>query len=460
MSLNRDNDAVSGVNKRRAAGVTRRRFLHRCGAAAAAVGFPSIIPASALGLDGYTAPSNRVALGFVGLGREGKLKNLKCLMAEPDVAVVALCEVLGKRLKGAHLAMQTYARDPAVSNFDGCFLTGDWREVVSRPDVDAVVVATPDHWHALVAVGAMEAGKDVLCEKPISLTIRQGRVMCETKRRYGSVFQTGSEFRAMRTLRLAAELARNGRIGKLHTIRVDIRNFAGNSPAWNPAAPPADFDYDMWLGPAPDAPYTPLRYTNFRFISDYGGGNLTEMGPHVLSIAQWANGTELTGPVRIDGLGVFPTQGLYDTPSRFEVTYEYANGTVLICRTGEEELEKYANGKIRFEGSDGWIEATGFSIEASSPAIASSVIEPGETHMRVCRQGELRDFLNCIKTRCSPFAPVEEEHRTASVCHLGNISMRLGRKLEWDPVGERFVADGNANRLLWRAMRAPWHLNS
>lgn len=459
MNGNRRNVAECGAFRTRDASVSRRSFLRCCGTAAAAV-FPAVIPASALGLDGYTAPSNRIALGFVGLGREGKLKNLKCLMAEPDVVVVALCEVLGKRLRGAHLAMQTYARDPATSNFEGCFLTGDWREVVSRPDVDAVIVSTPDHWHALVAVAAAQAGKDVLCEKPISLTIHQGRVMCETMRRYGRVFQMGSEFRAMRTLRHAAELTRNGRIGKVHTIRVDIRNFAGASPAWKPAVPPLDFDYDMWLGPAPDAPYTPARYMNFRFIYDYGGGNLTEMGPHMLSIAQWANGTELTGPIRIDGRGVFPTQGLYDTPYQFEVTYEYANGTTLVCRTGEDELEKYANGRIRFEGSEGWIEATGFSIEASSPEIAASVIEPGETHMRVCRQGELRDFLNCVKTRCRPFAPVEEEHRTASVCHLGNISMRLGRKLEWDPEKEWFTNDEEANRMISRPMRAPWRLDT
>lgn len=439
--------------------ISRRTFTKA--AATAVLGFPAIVPASAVGLGGVTAPSNRIALGFIGLGMEGKLKNLKCFMAEPDVRVVALCDVHGKRLKGGHLAMQNYAFDPAFSNYEGCFLTQDWREVISRSDIDAVVISTCDHWHALIAVAAAQEGKDVFCEKPISYTIHEGQVMRDTMRRYGRVFQTGSEFRAMRTLRNAAELARNGRVGKLHTIRVDIRSFIGESPDWYPSEPPADFDYDMWLGPAPDAPFTPARcHGTFRFIYDYGGGNICEMGPHILDIAQWGNGTEHTGPVRIESQAEFPGRGLYDTPISFEVTFDFANGTQLICKTGGEELEKHYNGKVRFEGSDGWVEANGQMIFASSDKIAQSVIGPEETHMRFCRRGEIRDFLNCIRTRTLTYAPVEEEHRTASVCHLGNISMRLGKKLEWDPVLEVFPTNDEANRLVSRPMRAPWRLDA
>ena len=447
-------------------GISRRRFLKQAAVTAAAAGFPTIIPASALGADGAVAPSNRVTLGFIGLGTEGKLKNLRKFMAEPEVQVLALCDVHGKRLRSAHLAMQAYAHDPDISQFRSCMTTRDWREVVLRDDIDAIVVSTPDHWHVLPSVAAAQAGKDVLCEKPVSLTVREGRVLSDTMRLYGRVFQVGSEARMLYYFVRACELVRNGRIGKLHTIRVDMYRGFGypqfdESPPWRPMRPPEDFDYDMWLGQAPEAPFTPLRcHGTFRFIYDYGGGNLAEWGPHILDIAQWGNNTDRSGPVSVEGHGTFPKDGLYNTPTDFEVTFEYANGVKLFVKTGGEYLEEYEGSFVRFEGSDGWVQADWLKLEASSAEILESVIGPDEIHLRTCMYGEHRDFLDCIKSRGETFAPAEVGHRTASLCHLGNISMLLGRKLRWDPDAERFIDDDSANRMLSRPMRPPWRLDT
>lgn len=447
--------------------VSRRGFLRRAAASGAALaGFPYIIPASALGADGTVAPGNRITLGFVGLGPEGKLKNLRRFMAEPDTQVVALCDVHEKRLRGAHLAMQTYAMVPSVNEYRQCLTTRDWRELIARDDIDAIVISTPDHWHVLPAVAAAQAGKDVFCEKPVSLTVHEGRVMSDTVRRYGRVFQVASEFRSMHFLVRACELVRNGRLGRLHTIRTEMfRGFGfpefDTSPDWIAMSPPKDFDYDMWLGQAPEAPFTPRRcHGTSRFIFDYGGGNLTEWGPHINDIAQWGNNTDRSGPVSVDGRGVFPRKGLYNTATDFEITYEYANGVTFICKSGGEYLHKHDGCLIRFEGTEGWLQADGSGIEASSTRISDSVIGPEEIHLRTCREREHRDFLNCMKGRMETYAPAEVGHRTASVLHIGNISMRLGRKLQWDPDAERFVNDDEANRMLSRPMRSPWRLDA
>ncbi|HOV73566.1 MAG TPA: Gfo/Idh/MocA family oxidoreductase [Candidatus Hydrogenedentes bacterium] len=249
----------------------RRTFLKQMIAQGAAACFPAILPASALGLNGTVAPSNRIALGFIGLGYEGKLKNLRVFMAQPEVQVVALCDVFEKRLRGAHLAMQSYSLKPSAQEFETCFTTRDWREVVARSDVDAVVISTPDHWHALPAIAAAKAGKDVFCEKPLSLTIREGRVLSDVMQQRQRIFQTASEARASIKFLKACEWVRNGRIGKLHTIRVAIYGgFAQGGSPMNinpkPKPVPEGFDYDMWLGQAPEAFYTPVRYTKYRYI--------------------------------------------------------------------------------------------------------------------------------------------------------------------------------------------------
>jgi len=441
--------------------ISRRHFLK---SAAAALALPSIVPARALGAQGAVAPSNRIALGFIGLGTEGKEKNLRRFMAEPDAQVVALCDVHETRLRSAHLAMQAFAPEPDIEQFRGCMTTRDWREVIARDDVDAVVISTPDHWHALIAAAAAQAGKDVFCKKPISHTIHEGRVVADTVRQYGSVFQTATEFRSIADYIRACELVRNGRIGTLRHIETNLYRGFGTpdvtlSPLWKPMDPPEDFDYDMWLGPAPDAPFTLKRcHGTFRFIYDYGGGNITDWGPHINDIAQWGNNTDRTGPVNIEAVATFPNEGLFNTPTDFEVTYRYANGVTFACKTVGPELDKHGGCLVRFEGNDGWILADANGVQASSAAILNSVIAPEEIHLRMCPQGEHRDFLDCVKTRGKPKGNADAACNAHIVCHAANVALHLGRTVKYDNTKNEFIDDVEANRLRSEALREPWRL--
>ena len=439
--------------------LTRRGFL---GKAATAVGvaatFPAIIPAPALGANGTVAPSNRITLGFVGLGGQGRVVNLQMFMAHPDAQVVALCDVHGKRLHSAHLLMQCYAPDPAYCDYRGCLTTPDWREIIARKDIDAVVISTPDHWHVPIAVAAARAGKDVFVEKPLSLTIREGRVLSDVVRNAKRVSVTASEARILSSFVRACELVRNGRIGKLHTIRVEVQSTIKdvvNPPIKSIPVPP-DFDYNMWLGQAPEAPYQRERcHDSYNGIFDYAGGDITNMGAHLLDIAQMGNATDHTGPVSVEGQGVFAKDGLFNVAVKWDLAYEYANGVKMTFRSGENS--------IRFEGTDGWVQSGWGAVETSSREIAQAVIGPDEIHLRASgkeEQREQRDFLDAVKSREETYAPVETGHRTATICHIGNIALLTGRKLRWNPDTEQFLDDEEANRMLSRPMRAPWSLDA
>ncbi len=441
--------------------VTRRTFLKRAAAISGASLFPALIPASAWGANGIVAPSNRIALGFIGLGDHGKTVNLTDFLAWPDAQVTALCDVDSDRLRDARLALQTLLpKEEGVKAFEGCFTTGDWREVIARDDVDAVVISTPDHWHVLPAIAAARAGKDIFVEKPLSLTVHEGRVLADTVREYGRISITGSENRSQQGFIRACQLVRNGCIGKLQSIRVELFRGFGlpGSNQFNaeciPEPVPAVLDYDMWLGQAPEAPYTSRRcHSSFRFIRDYCGGNLTDFGAHMLDVAQWGNNTEHTGPVSVEGQGVFPEKGLFNTAIDWNLTYEYANGVKLICTSGDKIT-------IRFEGSDGWVAADSVKVTASSPRVLNASISADSQPLRFCLQGEHRDFLNSVKTRRQTYAPVEVGHRSITLAHIGNIAMLLGRKLRWDPNHERFQDDDTANSMLSRPMRSPWRLDA
>jgi len=449
--------------------MSRRRFLQRvvwtggavtCGAAGIggiyAIHSRRRSRATGVGKKAAEAPSNRIALGFIGVGDHGTKVNLTNFLSQPDAQVVALCDVDQHRLVASHDMVNTaYGKSAVSGKYRGCFLTKDWREIVSRDDVDAVVISTPDHWHAIPAIAAAKSGKDVFCEKPMSLTIQEGRAINDVMSRYGRVCQIGTPNRSRRWFLQTCEVVRSGRIGKLHTIRVQIyRGYTDReldlSPDASPQAPPAWFDYDMWLGQAPEAPYTPARcHFYFRYNLDYSGGNLLDFGAHILDVAQWGNDTEHTGPVSVEGRGRFATHELYNVPIDWDITFRYANGVNLICKSGGYQ--------IRFEGDAGWVQTADFQIEASSPDLLRPLM-PEETHLRTCPLGEQRDFLNCVKSRSEPYAPPKIEHRSITLAHLGMISMRLSRKLNWDPEAERFVSDDDANRMLSRSMRSPWHL--
>jgi predicted dehydrogenase len=327
----------------------------------------------------------------------------------------------------------------------------------------------PDHWHGVMAVMAAKAGKDMYCEKPLSLTIRQGQAMVKAIREHKRVLQTGSHYRSSPANRFACELVRNGRIGKLKRIiaRVAEQNAVDPGPGWQPMPVPEGFDYEMWLGPAPKAPYHKDRcFYRFRFNLDYSGGQTTNFGAHSNDVAQWAMGADATGPVEIEDAGsVWPPKGgLFNTATKVGFRARYANGVELLCETAQPGFG------TRFEGTEGWVEYTYGGVKAEPASLTTAQIGPNDIHLPVSNAqrteeagkfhipDHVRNFLDCVKSRKDPVAPVEAGHRTASVCHVGNIAMLLKRKLRWDPVKEEFPGDDEANRLLERPMRAPWQL--
>jgi len=427
--------------------INRRYFLKRAaGASVAAVGFPYLVRSSALGNAGTVAASERITVGFIGTGGHGIGMNLKSFLAQPDAQAVAVCDVDPVNLKRGRDTVNV-----KYGNTD-CATYSDFREVLARGDIDAAMISTPDHWHVPISIAAAKAGKDVECEKP-TLTIEEGRVLCDVMKRYGRVFQWSTEDRSVDVYHRMCELVRNGRIGKVHTIRVELPSGPDTAGDPKPMPVPDGFDYDMWVGPAPWAPYTKGRcHWNFRWIQDYSGGMLTDWGAHLLDGAQWGNDTEHTGPVEVDGKGEFWQDGLYNTAKEFHIEYKYADGVRLIVTSGTPSL--------RFEGSEGWIGNRGWRapLQAEPKSILDSVIGPNEIHLYTCKAGEQRNFLDCVKSRKDCYFPPEIGQRCFTIAHIGNISMLLGRKLQWNPETERFVNDEQANRMLSRTMRSPWRL--
>jgi predicted dehydrogenase len=392
-------------------------------------------------------------MGCIGVGGMGT-GNMRAFLANSDVQVVAVSDVDEKRRQAAGRGLEHhYAEQLQKGTYKGCTLHSDFRELLARDDIDAVSVATPDHWHCLVGIAAAQAGKDMYIEKPLSLTIAEGRALCDAVNRYGRVFQHGTQQRSDRNFRFACELALNGRIGKVHTIKVGspASGEAGLEP---PMPVPEAFDYDMWLGPAPWAPYTEKRCRTpfWYFISDYTIGFVSGWGVHHVDIAQWGNGSDSTTPIEIEGQGVFPKDGLCDTATAWHVECKYANGVRMIYTDNAKNKQG-----VRFEGTEGWVWVKRGEINAQPKSLLTSVIGPDEVHLYESASHH-RNFLDCVKTRKQTIAPVEAAHHSTAICHLSQIAMLTGRKLQWDPERERFVNDPEANRYISRAMRSPWHL--
>ncbi len=419
--------------------LSRRQFVQG-GAAAVA---PLLLPSRLLGQE---APSEKITVGFIGMGGHGRAWNLVRYLGFDDARVLAVCDVDAARMQEAKRIV-----DEAYGNQD-CAAYRDFRDVIARDDIDAVVISTPDHWHTLMSVLAIRAGKDVQCEKP-TLTIDEGKVLVETVREAKAVFQTSTEDRSIPEYHRMAELVRNGRIGTLQRIEVILPKQPSGPGDPTPQPVPEGFDWDLWLGPAPEAPYTKDRaHFNFRWIWDYSGGIICDWGTHLFDTAQWANDTEHSGPVEVEGTGTHWQGGLFDTVKDYDVTYRYANGVVMTCRPGEPG--------IKFIGSEGWVGNRGWraALEASDPEILDAVIGPEETRLFTDPRGEHRNFLDCVKSREDPYFPVDIGHRVSTVCHLANICLRLERKLRWDPAAEVFVDDDEANAMRTRELRAPWSL--
>ena len=432
-------------------GTTRREFLRR--AAVGALAAPYLIRASALGAEGRPPPSGRITTGHIGVGGRGGYL-LGGFLGSSESQVLAVSDIDSRRRDGARDRVEKhYAGEKERGAYKGCDAYPDFRDLVARKDIDAVAVATPDHWHALTSIAALKSGKDVYCEKPLAGTVGEGRAVCDAVRRYSRVLQTGSHERSNASCRMACELVRNGRVGKLHTIRVQLPTGNNRCGPQAPQPVPEGFDYDMWLGPAPWEPYTPRRcHGVFRWILDYSDGELTDRGAHVGDIALWGAQPFLKGPVEIEGKGEFPQDGLWDTPVAFDITHTYSNGVRLLC------VSKGPRG-VKFEGSDGWIfvHIHGGALEAEPKSILRETIGPGEVHLKRS-PGHHNDFLSCVRNRTDPVAPAEGGHATASFCHLGLIAMQTGQKLKWDPERERFLNSDEANRMILRPMRSPWRL--
>ncbi len=432
--------------------VGRRQFLKSTLAAATgAVAFPYIIPSSARGADGAVAPSNRVVLGSIGVGSQGT-GNMRNFLGQPDVQLVCVCDVdRSHRLEAKRLV------DAKYSNSD-CKDYADFRELLARTDLDAVSIALPDHWHSIPAIAAARAGLDIYAEKPLSLTIVEGRAMCDAVHKHGVVWQTGSWQRSKSHFRFACELVRNGRIGKVHTVRVGLPTGPSIEP--QPAMPiPDGFDYDFWLGPAPAAPYTEKRcHWNFRWILDYSGGQLTDWAAHHCDIANWGMGTEYTGPSEVEGVGEYPRDGLYNAATNYRFECKYAPGASPVAPDGfTMVVSNKERGGAKWEGTDGWVWVDRGGIDASPKTLLDSKIGPDEVHLYDSKD-HMRNFLDCRKTRALTITPIEVAHRAITIAHLGNIAMQLQRKVKWDPKTEQILDDAEASRKLRRTMRGSWHV--
>lgn len=434
--------------------INRRKFLKIAGAASAGIlGFPEIIPASALGKGGKAAPSNRIVMGWIGTGGQGR-GLLNAFIKEADVQVVAVCDVDAK-----HRDLGREQVDKKYSNHD-CTAYKDFRELIARPEIDAVTVATPDHWHALATIAAANAGKDIYCEKPVANSVAEGRAICKAVKKNHRVLQTGSHERSGGNSRFACELVRSGHIGKLHTVRINLpctddhhKQVMAMATVPTPMPVPEGFDYDFWLGHTPKMPYTEKRcHFWWRFILSYGGGEMTDRGAHVIDIAQLGADMDHSGPVEFEAAGTASQTSLYNAFMDYKFVNTYANGIRMI---GENKGPR----GLKFEGGDGWIfiHIHGGKLEAEPASMLK--LNPESLKVQLGRSpGHQRNFLDSVKSRKQPVAAAEIGHRTATICHLNNIAMMTGRKLRWNPKKEQILNDPAANRLLAPMMRSPWSL--
>ena len=445
--------------------VTRRNFLKTAAGAAAALTAPSIIPASAWGKGATPPPSERINLAHIGVGGQGS-GLLRGFVQLEDVQYVAVCDCFkSRREQWSSFIEQAYATRYGQGNYKGVTRYADFRELLARPDVDAVVISTPDHWHVPVGLHAARAGKDMYIEKPLGISIELDQAMREAVRRYKSVFQYGTQQRSSQYFRHACELVRNGRIGKVRTIQAWCAGgISGGSLA--PIPVPEDLDYEMWLGPAPARPYTADRCINLGtyHCADNALGFIAGWGAHPLDIAQWGLGTDQTGPVRYEGTGEFPTQpGLFNTATNWDVNCTYANGIkmrFMSTNVAKPLVEKYRvmrDHGTTFFGDEGWISVDRGGYFASNPAILKSVIRPDEIHLGTWNYHG-RNFIDCVKSRALPLCHIECAVRSDTISHLSDIAIRLQRPIQWDPVKEVILGDEEASRMTRRALRAPWHI--
>jgi predicted dehydrogenase len=432
--------------------IRRRDFLKTVPAAVAGlVGFPTIVKAAVLGRGGAVPPSDKIVMAGIGFGMQGP-SNMRDFVANDQVQWVAVCD-----LDKDHLALAKKIADDRYAN-KACATYHDFRELYARGDLDAISIAVPDQWHAILSIAALRAGFDVFGEKPLTHSLLEGRALCDAVRRYGRVWQTGSWQRSVDNFHRACELVRNGRIGRILKVEVGLPaghfDFAKTFGQWKIEPPPPELDYDFWIGPAPYVPYCKARvHMNWRWNMDFGGGQLMDWIGHHLDIAHWGLGFDLTGPVEVSGTGEFPTTGIYNSPTRYWVEAKYADGTPIVIAGGYDEIQS----GTKWIGEYGWIWVDREKFETQPAYLVNEIIGPNEIRLTKSRN-HARNFLDCVRSRGRAIADCEIGHRSASVGHLGVIAIATGRKIKWDPATETIQGDEEATRLLGRAYRKPWQL--
>ena len=445
--------------------MNRRHFLKNSAVAASAVsavGIPTIVPASVFGKN---APSNRIAVGLIGTGRQGYGQNLQGsdlktigaripgLLDVSDAQVVAVCDVDSWRMGKAKTAIEShYAQKTASGTYKGCSTHRDFREIIARKDIDAVMISTPDYWHVPMGILAAKAKKHISCEKPLSMSVHQGRSLVDALKKYGVVNRTDSEFRSVRPQNQAVELVRNGRIGKLQKIEISFPSDPDPVPAQADMPVPKELDYELWLGPAPFVPYTDMRVhtpfdlqkrPNWMRVDTYAQGMIANWGAHYFDVAQWANNSEYSGPVEVEGKGEFP-KSLWNSMINFTVTYRYANGVEMTCVQSPTSKPS-----IKYIGSEGWILVDNYPgvISSSNPALLTSKPTGSELDLSKTLWDKV-DFVDAVKTGRKTLEPIEVGHRTISISQIGLIACQISEKLTWNPEKELFVGNNAANALL------------
>jgi myo-inositol 2-dehydrogenase / D-chiro-inositol 1-dehydrogenase len=462
--------------KKEARSISRRKFIDTSVKATllssvAFNGFPTIVPSSVFGKN---APSDKINIGQIGFGRIAMTHDLAETLRYDVARIIAVADFDSSRaVKGKQFIEDYYTKKTGNAGYLNVKTYGDYHEILADKSIDAVIISTPDHWHAQPAIEAALAGKNIYVQKPTSLTIKEGQLLRDVVKRKNVILQVGTQQRAMPQFRIAAELVRNGRIGKLETVKIGLPG----DPS-GPEAPemsvPKNLNYNGWLGSTPEVYYTEMRVHPQNSMTDrpgwlrceqFGAGMITGWGQHHFDSAAWGMDTELTGPVSIEAVAQFPKSGLWNVHGDFMAKAEYKNGITMLTSGG------YPNG-IRYEGTEGWIFVTrgsytasptdpveagrnSKSLEASDPRILTSVIKENEIHLYTI-DNQHGNWLDCIQTRKEPISPVEKGHRACSVCLITHIAMKLGRKLMWNPEKELFINDNEANSMLSRSQRAPY----
>jgi predicted dehydrogenase len=449
---------------------SRRDFLKM--GAAVAIGFPTIVPASVFG---QTAPSNRINVGAIGVGRISRGHDLPGIWQFDQARIMAACDLDSKRVEEAKILINGYYSKKTGKPYDGVTGYHNYHELLANKDIDAVVISTPDHQHAILAVDAVHAKKDVYLQKPASLTIAEGRAMSNAVMASGQILQVGSQQRSWKQFYRACELVRNGRIGQIKHVEIGLPGDPSGPDAAAMPIPP-NLIYDAWLGSTPEVYYTEIRVhpqdgfsrPGWLRCEQFGAGMITGWGAHHVDTAHWGMNTEYTGPVEVWGTAEFPTHGLWDVHGKFLTHAIYANGVTMDI-SGD-----FPNG-IKFYGTEGWIFVTRDEmvtptdpggkaavapkpLVASDPKILDSVIGPDEVHLYQSND-QHGNWLECIKSRKAPIAPAEIGHRACSTCLIHHIAMKTKRRLYWDPVKEHFKNDDDANCMLSRPQRAPYMMD-